>query len=211
MRYRICLVNVAWVLAYVAIAMLVPGVIALLGGDLFQAEAFGASAAVTGCVAGAVLFTLRGTDRPQGRAEMVLTPVLAWFIVPVFAALPFFMGGVTPSFIDAFFEATSGITTTGATILPSLDEVPSSILFWRAWLQWLGGFATLVMVMSMFPILDLAGMQMSTNLLRHGEGESIADRIRGIIRILWMVYSMLTLACMALLMSAGMPASVSML
>jgi trk system potassium uptake protein len=205
MRYRICLVNVAWILVCTAAAMVVPALVAILQGDVEHTFYFLIAAAATGFIAGAILFTLGGTKRKPDRGELILSPILAWFIVPLFAALPFVFSGTTPLFIDAYFEATSGLTTTGATVLTQLDNLPASILFWRAWLQWLGGFATLVMVMSMFPILDLGGMQLSTNLLRHGEGESLVDRIRGIIRNLWMVYTLLTLACMIMLWLAGMP------
>jgi trk system potassium uptake protein TrkH len=205
MRYRVCLVNVAWILVYCSIAMVVPGLVALLQLDLTHAIFFVVSAVVTGFVAGATLFTLRGTRQSSERGELILTPVLAWFIVPVFAALPFLLSGTVNSFADGYFEAVSGITTTGATILTNLGDLSPSIIFWRAWMQWLGGLATLVMVMSMFAYLDIGGMQVSTNLLKHGEGETIIDRIRGIIRTLWMLYTLLTLVCMILLWSAGMP------
>jgi len=205
MRYRICLVNLAWILLFTAGAMLVPMLVAFLQADFEHAGYFLTAAMITGFVSGALLFTLKGTHRMPGRGELLLTPVLAWFFVPVFAALPFILSGTTGTFIEAYFEATSGLTTTGATVLSSLADISPSIIFWRAWMQWLGGLATLIMVMSIFPILDLAGMQISTNLLRHGEGESITDRIRGIIRNLWMVYSLLTLLCMIMLWSAGIP------
>ena len=192
-------------MVWAACAMLVPLLVSLLFGETRQVVAFAASFIVTGFLAGAVLFALRGQQATANRGELLLTPVVAWFVVPVFLALPFVFGGTVETFVDAYFEAVSGVTTTGATILESLSDVSATIIFWRAWLQWLGGFVTLVMVMSLFPILDLAGMQLSTNLLKHGEGDSMSDRIRGIIFNLWWVYGGLTVLCIVLLWVTGVP------
>ena len=85
---------------------------------------------------------------------------LAWLVLGGFGALPFVWSELSLSFTDAFFEAMSGITTTGATVLTNLDDKPVGILFWRAILQWLGGLGFVVMAISVFPMLQIGGMQL---------------------------------------------------
>jgi trk system potassium uptake protein TrkH len=205
LRYRICLVHLAWILLMLATAMLLPALGAVLQGDMPQFWAFIIPMGITAFIASAILFTLRGMERDPGRAEMIVTPVLAWVITPLFAAIPFIASDPALGFTNAYFEAVSGLTTTGASIFIDLSSVPESIIFWRALLQWLGGFATLVMVMSLFAVMDIAGMQLSSNLIKHGEGESMQERITGMVRNVWGAYALLTLICMILLWLSGMP------
>lgn len=205
LRYRICLVHLAWILLVLAAAMLMPALGAILQGDQEQFWAFIIPMGITAFVACATLFTLRGTARDPVRAEMILTPILAWVIAPLFAALPFIASEPALGLTNAYFEAVSGLTTTGASIFDDLSSVPESVIFWRAELQWLGGFATLVMVMSLFAIMDIGGMQLSSNLIKHGEGEAMQERIIGMVRNIWGAYALLTLICMILLWFSGMP------
>ena len=84
----------------------------------------------------------------------------AWLALTAFAALPFAFSGLGLSYTDAFFEAMSGLTTTGATIITELDEAPPGILLWRALLQWFGGIGIIVMAISVLPMLNVGGMQL---------------------------------------------------
>jgi trk system potassium uptake protein TrkH len=85
---------------------------------------------------------------------------LIWLALPAVGALPFALGPLDLSFTDAYFEAVSGITTTGSTILTNLDTLPPGILLWRGILQWLGGLGIIVMAISLLPMLEMGGMQM---------------------------------------------------
>lgn len=92
--------------------------------------------------------------------QAYLSTTVAWLAPIPFAALPFMLGPVGLSFTDAVFEATSGITTTGSTVIAGLDRLPPGILLWRALLQWLGGIGIIVMAVAVLPVLNIGGMQM---------------------------------------------------
>lgn len=92
--------------------------------------------------------------------EAFVLVVAAWTILPAFAGLPFAFSGLELSYADAFFEAMSGLTTTGSTVISGLDTAPPGILLWRSLLQWLGGLGIIVMAIAILPILQIGGMQL---------------------------------------------------
>ncbi len=118
------------------------------------------SALVTLFVGVAMALTNRiGGARLSIRQAFALTTVI-WLILTLFASLPFRFGELGLSFTDAYFEAMSGITTTGSTVLTGLDTLSPGILLWRAILQWVGGLGIIVMAISVLPMLSVGGMQM---------------------------------------------------
>lgn len=205
MRYSTCFIGLGWLLIACAVAATFPALVALLYGEGQAARAFLAGGLISAFAGGATLFALRGAVIRARRHELLLAMVMAWSIVPFFAAMPFLLSGATATFADAYFEAVSGLTTTGATIFPSVDALPRSIVLWRALLQWIGGFATLAAVIAVYPVLNIGGMQLFNNQLPHGEGESLFDRLRGVVLATWQVYLLLTLVCMILLWVTGTP------
>jgi len=80
-------------------------------------------------------------------------------VLPAFAALPFMLGAPNASWTDAYFEAISGMTTTGATVFVGLDDMPRGVLLWRSVLQWLGGLGIVVVALVFLPVLRVGGMQ----------------------------------------------------
>jgi len=92
--------------------------------------------------------------------EAFILVVSVWTLLPAFSALPFAFSGLGLSYTDAFFEAMSGITTTGSTVITGLDDAPPGILLWRSLLQWLGGLGIIVMAIAILPILQIGGMQL---------------------------------------------------
>lgn len=93
------------------------------------------------------------------RETFVLTTA-SWITISLFASLPLWLSSADISLTDAFFEAMSGLTTTGSTVISDLDNTPRGILFWRAILQWLGGIGIIVMAVAILPILQVGGMQL---------------------------------------------------
>ena len=83
---------------------------------------------------------------------------LSWILMSFFGALPFVISGAIPSFVDAFFETVSGFTTTGASILNSIETLPKSILFWRSFTHWIGGMGVIVFVLAILPQKDMQSM-----------------------------------------------------
>lgn len=147
-------------LSILAVAMAIPALMDLLYRDPDWVY-FGQASAITGFVG--VLFILG--FRPEGepafevRETFILT-VSSWVMISVFASLPFVLSSAAPTLTDAFFEAISGLTTTGATVFKDLGYAPPGILLWRALLQWLGGIGIVVMALTILPALKIGGMQL---------------------------------------------------
>ena len=189
-------------LAAVAGGMLLPALADLAGGhDDWQV--FIASALVTGFIAGALILTNRGDLPPLSVKQAFLLTSLSWLALTGFAALPFAFSELNLSYTDAFFEAMSGLTTTGATILTGLDNAPPGILLWRALLQWFGGIGIIVMAISVLPMLNVGGMQLF-RLESSDTSEKILPRTAQIAGSITRLYFGITLACVVAYALAGM-------
>ena len=166
-------------------------------------QTFGLSAILT-TLMGAVMAVAAYTPNPDLRARgAFLLTVLSWVSLSFFAAIPFLMDPLELSFTDALFEATSGITTTGATVLTGLDDMPKGILLWRAILQWIGGVGIVVTAMAVLPMLKVGGMQLF-RLESSDMGEKILPRAASIAAGIGIIYVILTLACAVGYMLVGM-------
>jgi len=133
-----------------------------------------------------------------------LVVTLFWALLGVVGALPFILGlhlGVT----DAIFESVSGFTTTGATVVVGLDQLPPSILYHRQQIQWLGGMGIIVLAVAILPLLGVGGMQLyraeASGVAKH---EKLTPRIAETARMLWAIYFSLTIACALAFWVAGM-------
>lgn len=164
-------------------------------------------------LAGAAGFAFAGalwlagrSARPEemGAREAIAGVALAWVFASLQGAAPYLLGGYVPSFTDAYFEAMSGFTTTGATIIKDIEALPRGILMWRAQTQWLGGMGIVVLVIAMLPLF---GVNMTQLFKAESPGpvlEKVSPRITDMATLLWRVYVGLTAVGAALLMLGGM-------
>ncbi|QTA87515.1 TrkH family potassium uptake protein [Desulfonema magnum] len=130
---------------------------------------------------------------------------LGWTAVGVFGAFPFyFSGGEFGTFVNAFFESVSGFTTTGSSVLTNIEAVPKGLLFWRSFIQWLGGMGIIVLSLAILPFLGVGGMQLYKAEVPSPVPDKLKPRIRDTAMILWKVYAGITLAEIILLMIGGM-------
>jgi trk system potassium uptake protein TrkH len=130
---------------------------------------------------------------------------LVWTILPAFATLPLMLHIPDLSFTDAYFETVSGITTTGATVLSNLDQLPPSINFWRCELVWLGGMGLIVLAVAILPLLGVGGMQLyRAETPGPMKDAKLTPRITETAKGLWLVYAGITLACILAYRWAGM-------
>ena len=136
------------------------------------------------------------------RTEALTVASLTWIMFSLIAAIPFLFNGF--SFIDSMFEAVSGITTTGASILTSFD-IPKSLLFWRSFMQWLGGMGIIVLFVAILPQFAVAGRQMFYAEAPGPTEEKFTPRIKNTASAIWIVYTTLTFLCVVCLWAAGMP------
>jgi len=190
-----------------SISLLVPLAVSLFYDD-GAVFAFVASFFVTGLVGSVLWWPVRNRGRDLRIRDGFLVVAAFWIGVGSFAATPFlFSEQPSMSFIDALFEAVSGLTTTGATVLTGLDHLPPSILYYRAQLQWLGGLGLVVLAVAVLPMLGVGGMQLYRAETPGPVKESrLTPRITETARVLWMVYVGLTIACGASYFLAGMSA-----
>lgn len=183
--------------------------------DLSDVRAL-AFSAVAGCLAGGLL-VLIGRKSPTmiGQREALLLVALSWFIGGGLAGLPFRMwarlrpdAATAPhgfdSFLNCYFEAISGLTTTGATILEAIATVPPSLLLWRSLTQWLGGLGIVVLFVAVFPMLGMGGRRIFRVEAAGPSPEGVRPRIHEAARVLWMMYVGLTLAEILALKICGM-------
>lgn len=209
MRHLLPVVNVFGLLAIVfGLTMTIPLAVSLVQDD-GAAGVYGISMLAT--VAGGALLsllTLRHRRELHARDAFLLVSS-AWTGLPAFATLPLLLHfrstGGSLSFTDAYFETVSGLTTTGATILSGLDELPVSINFWRCLLQWIGGMGILVLAVAILPLVGSGGM----NLFRAETAGPLKDtkltpRITETAKGLWTVYCAISLACVAAFRYGGM-------
>ena len=134
-------------------------------------------------------------DKKLTLQQAFLLTSLSWFSVALFGSLPFVFSDLDFSFTNAFFESMSGITTTGSTIISNLNEMPKSILLWRAILQWLGGIGIIIMAITLMPIMNVGGMQLF-QISNNDSSEKILPKSKEIALRLIYIYSSLTLLCL---------------
>jgi trk system potassium uptake protein TrkH len=147
--------------------------------------------------------------RPQGELwvrEALLTVVAVWVSVALVGSLPFYLSGYFESFTDAFFESTSGFTTTGATILTDVEVLPSSLQFWRHFSHWLGGMGIIMLGIAILPLIGVGGMTLYNAQFAGSPSEKLKPRVLQTAHALWKVYLALTAAEFVTLWSAGMSA-----
>ena len=136
--------------------------------------------------------------------EGFLVVALFWSVLSLLGSLPFLLG-LHLDFTDAVFEAVSGFTTTGATVIVGLDDLPRSILYHRQQLQWLGGIGVIVLAVAILPMLGLGGMQLyRAEASGVSKDEKMTPRIMGTARVLSMIYLGLTVGCALAYWLAGM-------
>ena len=166
-------------------------------------QTFAISGALT-LLFGSVLALINYTPSPdlRSRGAFLLT-VLSWLALSAFSALPFIMAPMKMGLTDALFEATSGITTTGSTVLTGLDDLPKGILLWRAILQWIGGIGIIVTAMAVLPMLKVGGMQLF-RLESSDMGEKLLPQAASIAAWISSIYLALTLLCLGGYMMTGM-------
>ena len=143
-----------------------------------------------------VLFFLSNLDHENklNLQQAFLLTALSWLSVAIFGSLPFFFSNLDFSFTNAFFESMSGITTTGSTVIVNLENMPKSILLWRAILQWLGGIGIIIMAITLMPIMNVGGMQLF-KISSNDSSEKVLPKSKEIALRLIYIYSGLTMMC----------------
>ncbi len=166
-------------------------------------QVFAAAAGLTLFTGIMLMLTTRASvGRITLRQAFVLT-ASCWLVIPTFGALPFTFSNLELSYTDAFFEAMSGITTTGSTVISGLDFAPPGILLWRSLLQWLGGIGIIAMAIMVLPMLQVGGMQLF-RMESSDKSEKALPRTAQIAAYTGVIYLGFTMLCAGLYWVAGM-------
>ena len=138
------------------------------------------------------------------REGFVIT-ALAWVMMSLVGSVPFMISGALPNFFEAFFEAVSGFTTTGATVIQDLEIMPHSILFWRSLMHWIGGMGILVFVLALLPNQEGGSMHILRAESTGPNVGKLVSKMNLTARILYAIYTVLTVACFIFLVAGKMP------
>jgi len=139
-----------------------------------------------------------------GEREAFVVVLFTWFMLGLFGALPYLISGAIPNFTNAYFETISGFTTTGASILIDIEELPKSILYWRSLTHWLGGMGILVLIIAILPNIGSGGVKLFVAEVPGPTSNKIHPKIRQTALKLWQVYVLLTSILVVLLMLGDM-------
>jgi len=154
--------------------------------------------------AGLLLRVKAYLSKDLGLREGFLIVTFGWILAGVFGALPFVYYGAVNTFVDGFFEAVSGFTTTGATIIDNVEALPHGILFWRSFTHWLGGMGIIVLFLAILPGVGAGGFQMFRAEVPGPSASKLSSKVAHTAKILWHIYLGLTVLQTVALMFAGL-------
>ena len=200
--YRILFV--VGMLMLVLTLFMIPPMLADLVMNNSDWEVFAGSAVITGFIGLMMVLVSRDawSERVRLKEGFVLT-VASWLTLSLFTAIPYMFMEKPLSFVDAWFEAVSGLTTTGATVFTGLDGLPEGLLLWRSLTQWIGGLGIVVMALIMLPFLKVGGMQLFQT-ESSDRSDKIVPHARQFIGYLALAYLALTALCAIAYRLAGM-------
>lgn len=205
-RFAVVLHVLSFVIMVVAGVMMIPWLVSVSSGD-------GADDSFIKAIGLTLLFgyvfwrqTRLKVKAPDLQArDGFLLAALTWTISPLFACLPFMFQFPGMSLTDAYFEAVSGLTTTGATVMSNLDALPLSINFWRCFMNWIGGMGVVVLSVAILPLLGVGGSQaFKAETPGPMKDDKLTPRIAQTAKGLWFVYALITSACVGAFWLGGM-------
>lgn len=161
--------------------------------------AFLSTAGVTTAIGFILLYFGKGAERQLTRRDGYLIVSLAWVVFSIFGMFPFYISGYIPHITDAFFEAMSGVSSTGASILDDIEALPHGLLFWRSLTQWIGGLGIILFTIAVLPIFGINGVQVFAAEATGPMHEKVHPRIGVTARWAWTLYAGLTIIAVLLL------------
>jgi len=201
-NYRVVLRVLGMILACEALFMLPSLAVSVYfkGDDI---AAFALSMLIT-AVVGIPLTFIRANKRDMYARDGFAIVALGWILLSLFGSLPFIISGAIPAFIDAFFEASSGFTTTGASILTQIEGLPKGILFWRSFTHWVGGMGVIVLTLAILPSVGAGAVQMMKAESPGPTPGKIVPKVAETAKILYGIYIVITIVEIILLKMAGL-------
>ncbi len=212
MKFRPLLNIIGGLLAILGATMIVPIFISLVYGE---SDLYGFILSLIICIViGIPLWYFTRYKRSLTNRDGFVIVTFSWITTAVVGSLPFYLSGAIPNITDAFFESMSGVTTTGATILGNIstmphlengiESLPHGVLFWRSFIQWIGGMGIIVFYIAILPLLGVGGVQLFKAEAPGPVSDKIKPRVRETAKFLWIVYVGITFVEVIALRIAGM-------
>lgn len=188
-----------------SLTMLPPMLVSVMYND-HQLDAFFHAFVLTLCIGALIWLPVRNKRRELRVRDGFVVTVLFWLVLSFSGSIPLYLSEASElSFVDAFFESLSGLTTTGATVITGLDALPKSILWYRQQLQWFGGMGIIVLAVAILPMLGIGGMQLyRAEAPGPVKDSKLTPRITETAKALWYIYLGLTILCGLAYWAAGM-------
>ena len=193
-----------WLIMIEALFMCLPLAVAVFYGETGTWVAFGLAVLITITAGVAMMFGIRPKSKTMRKREGLILTATIWIVFSAFGMLPFLFTGTLDNVSDAFFETMAGFTTTGASTITDLDDMPHGVLFWRALMQWIGGMGIILFTLAVLPMLNYKGGIALFNAEVTGiTHERLRPRVSQTAKDLWLIYLGLT-ALLAVLLSPVM-------
>ncbi len=203
MNYRMTIYILGLLLAFEGAFMAVPLLTAAVYGE-HEILIFAAVAAAC-LLIGGIITRFKPKDRTLGARDGFVIVALSWLLLSFFGALPLWLSRAIPKFIDALFEAVSGFTTTGASILHDLDSLPKCMIMWRSFTHWIGGMGVLVFIMAVLPLAGGTNMYLMKAESPGPSVSKLVPRVRKTAIWLYVIYIAMTILEFILLVICRMP------
>ena len=204
MNYAIVFRLLGYVLMIEGALLLLPAAASLVYGEWMVLGVFLLTAAVSAGI-GYALHTIKPRSKVFYMREGFAATSLCWVFISVIGAVPFVLTGCIPNPVDALFETVSGFTTTGASILPGVEDLPKGILFWRSFTHWIGGMGVLVFLLSLLPLTGGSHVNLMKAESPGPQVDKLVPKVQSTAKILYGIYFALTMLELVFLLVGRMP------
>ncbi len=203
MNYKMIVYNIGKILLVEAVLLVLPAIVSIIYSDGVLASYAVTIAALT--VTGILATKKKPENKSIYAKEGYVIVAFTWILMSLFGALPFWLSGGIPHFVDAFFETVSGFTTTGSTILNNIEVMPKSLLFWRSFTHWIGGMGILVFVIAVMPKTENSSMHVMRAEVPGPTVGKLVSKLGASARILYGIYCGMTAIMVGFLLAGDMP------
>lgn len=203
MNIKVVLKILGTVLFWESILMLPSLIIAIIDNS-YEVNAF-IMAIMTCIIVGLLFKNIKTNENEMRKREGYASVALCWLVMSLAGALPFYISGSIPSYIDALFETVSGFTTTGSSIVRDIESMPRGLLFWRSFTHWIGGMGVLVFTMALAPLLGGRSVFLARAESPGPTFGKLVPKLSESSKILYIIYAGMTAILIILLIIAGMP------
>lgn len=204
MNYKMIFKSLGYVLLTEGVMLILPLIVALIYSDFNVMLPIIATIAVL-LFFGFSFISIKIKNTVIFAKDGFIIVALSWILVSLFGAIPFYLSGYIPSFVDAFFETVSGFTTTGSSILTDVEALPHSLLFWRSFTHWIGGMGVLVFIMTMVPLAFERSMHVMRAEVPGPVVGKLVPKMKDTAKLLYRIYIVMTAIMIVFLLIGGMP------